>query len=278
MRNWITAILALALGFSSFAQNTNESKFKQLKDLLPTPNAYRTASGAPGPWYSQQQADYTMNISLDDKNQRIYGEESVVYTNHSQDPLEYIWVQLDQNVRAKNSMTQQIQKGSISDKMSYKDLKYLFYDFDGGFKIEYVKNEDGEKIPFYINNTMMRINLDEPLKQGESFTFSVKWWYNIQERAKYGGRSGLEYFPEEDNYIYTIAQFFPRMAVYNDVEGWQNKQFLGRGEFALVFGNYDVKITTPSDHMLGATGELQNPEEVLTEEQQQRLNKARQYL
>ena len=252
-----------------------KAKFKQLKEELPTPNVYRTGSGAPGPWYYQQQADYTMNITLDDEKQRIYGDEKIVYTNNSPDPLSYLWVQLDQNMRAQDSETQKIKKGSISDKMTYRDLQYLFYDFDGGFKIEYVQNENGEAIPFFINNTMMRINLDAPLKQGESFSFNIKWWYNVQERAKYGGRSGLEYFPEEDNYLYTIAQFFPRMAVYNDVEGWQNKQFLGRGEFALPFGNYDVKITTPADHVVGSTGTLQNPEEVLSKTQRNRLEEAR---
>lgn len=276
MKIWSTGIFTVLFAFLATAQNTNQSKFKQLKEELPTPNVYRTGSGAPGPWYYQQQADYTMQITLDDEKQRIYGEEEIVYTNNSPDPLSYLWVQLDQNVRAKDSETQQIKKGSISGKMTHGELKYLFYDFDGGFKIEHVKNESGEAIPFYINNTMMRIDLDEPLKKGESFTFNIKWWYNVQERAKYGGRSGLEYFEEENNYLYTIAQFFPRMAVYNDVEGWQNKQFLGHGEFALPFGNYDVKITTPADHVVGSTGTLQNPEEVLTEKQRDRLDEARQ--
>lgn len=275
MKNWLLISLFSCIYVTAFSQYTNESKFKQLKEELPTPNVFRTGSGAPGPWYYQQQADYTMNITLDDEKQRIDGDETVVYTNNSPDPLEYIWLQLDQNMRAQNSMRQQTQKGSIKSKMTAGDLKYLFYDFDGGFKIEYVKGENGESIPFFINNTMMRINLEKPLEKGESFTFSIKWWYNIQERAKYGGRSGLEYFEDEDNYLYTIAQFFPRMAVYNDVEGWQNKQFLGRGEFALVFGNYDVKITTPSDHVLGATGELQNADEVLSKEQRDRLEEAR---
>lgn len=258
------------------AQNVNTSKFKQLKEELPTPNVFRTGSGAPGPWYYQQQADYKMDIRLDDENQRINGEGSVVYTNNSPDPLEYIWLQLDQNMRAQNSMTQKMRTGRISDKMTYDNLKYLFYDFDGGFKIEYLKDENGEPLPFYVNNTMMRVNLEQPLQKGESFTFSMKWWYNVQDRAKYGGRSGLEYFPEEDSYLYTIAQFFPRMAVYNDVEGWQNKQFLGRGEFALVFGDYDVNITVPDDHVVGSTGTLQNMEEILTEEQRERLEEARQ--
>ncbi len=257
-----------------FAQ-TNQSKFKQLKEELPTPNVYRTGGGAPGPWYYQQQADYEMQIMLDDVNQRIYGEEVITYTNNSPDPLEYLWIQLDQNRRAQASSTQQIKKGSIRGKMNYRDLEYLFYDFDGGFKIEYVQDEKGTPIPFYINNTMLRINLPKPLLKGEQYVMKLKWWYNINDRAKYGGRSGMEYFPEEDNYLYTIAQFFPRMAVYNDVEGWQNKQFLGGGEFALPFGNYDVKITTPADHMVGSTGTLQNPGEVLTEKQRTRLEEAR---
>ncbi len=262
-------------GYLSATAQTNQSNFKQLNEELATPNVFRTGGGAPGPWYYQQQADYVMNITLDDKNQRIYGEEVITYTNNSPDPLEYLWIQLDQNMRAQNSMTKQSETGSIGGKMSMRSLKYLFYDFDGGFKIDYVKNEADEAIPFYINNTMMRINLPKPLKKGEQYVMKLKWWYNINDRAKYGGRSGLEYFEEEDNYLYTIAQFFPRMAVYNDVEGWQNKQFLGRGEFALPFGNYDVKITTPADHMLGSTGTLQNPNDVLTETQRERLEQAK---
>ncbi len=275
MKKWFPTVVVICFSFAALAQYTNESKFKQLKEELPTPNVYRTGSGAPGPWYYQQQADYNMDIVLDDENQKILGEGTVVYTNNSPDPLSYIWIQLDQNVRAKDSQTQAIRKGSISDKMSHKSLKYLFYDFDGGFKLDYLKDANGAPLEFYVNNTMLRINLDKPLQKGETFTFSMKWWYNINERAKIGGRSGLEYFKDEDNYLYTIAQFFPRMAVYNDVEGWQNKQFLGRGEFALVFGNYDVKITTPSDHVVGSTGTLQNPKDVLSKEQQERLEQAR---
>ena len=260
------------------AQNTNESKFRQLKQELPTPNLYRSASGAPGPWYYQQQADYVMDIHLDDENQRIYGEATITYTNNSPDDLDYLWLQLDQNMRARNSMTRRMQKGTIGDEVSARELRYLFYDFDGGFKIDYIKDNEGKELPFAINNTMLRVDLATPLKSGESFEFSAKWWYNIQDRARYGGRSGLEFFEDEDNYLYTIAQFFPRMAVYNDVEGWQNKQFLGRGEFALVFGNYDVKITTPADHVVGSTGVLQNPDEVLTNKQRERMEEARKSL
>lgn len=257
------------------AQNTNQSKFRQLYDQLPTPNMYRTGGGAPGAFYYQQQANYKMDIRLDDENQRIYGEETVTYINNAPESLEYLWVQLDQNMRAQNSLTQAIKTGSVGNGMSARQIEGLFYDFDGGFKIDQVSNEEGHYQSHKINYTMMRINLDEPLVSGDSVSFRVKWWFNINDRSKIGGRSGLEYFEEEDNYLYTIAQFFPRMAVYNDVEGWQNKQFLGRGEFALPFGNYDVKITVPSDHIVGATGVLQNAEEVLTDEQLARLEEAR---
>lgn len=257
------------------AQNTNQSKFRQLYDQLPTPNMYRTGGGAPGAFYYQQQANYKMDIRLDDENQRIYGEETVTYINNAPESLEYLWVQLDQNMRAQNSLTQAIKTGSVGNGMSARQIEGLFYDFDGGFKIDQVSNEEGHYQSHKINYTMMRINLDEPLVSGDSVSFRVKWWFNINDRSKIGGRSGLEYFEEEDNYLYTIAQFFPRMAVYNDVEGWQNKQFLGRGEFALPFGNYDVKITVPSDHIVGATGVLQNAEEVLSDEQLARLEEAR---
>ncbi len=159
--------------------------------------------------------------------------------------------------------------------MSFYALKRMFTDFDGGFKIEYVKDIQGKDLPHTVNYTMMRVDLPRPLKHGETFTFSVKWWYNINDRAKIGGRSGMEYFPDEDNYLYTIAQFYPRMAVYNDYEGWQNKQFIGSGEFTLPFGDFDVRITVPADHILGATGLLQNAKEVLTPVQRKRLEQAR---
>lgn len=254
--------------------NVNQSRFRQMKDLLPTPNMYRTGGGAPGALYYQQQANYKMKIRLDDANQRIYGEQTITYINNAPESLEYLWLQLDQNMRAQNSQTQLIRTGEVGKSMSSYEIKQLLYDFDGGFKIDELKNAQGQDQDYKINYTMMRINLDSPLKTGDSISFSIKWWYNINDRAKYGGRSGLEYFEEEDNYLYTIAQFFPRMAVYNDVEGWQNKQFLGRGEFALPFGNYDVEITVPDDHIVGATGTLQNPESVLSEKQRARLEEA----
>jgi hypothetical protein len=267
----------IALGFTLSAQNpnTNNSKFKQLGTELPTPNEYRTASGAPGHAYYQQQADYVMTIELDDDNQKITGEETITYTNNSPDELRYIWLQLDQNKRAPNSMSSRIRKSSMDERMSFGKLQRMFYEFEGGFNIEKVTTTGNADLPYVINETMMRVDLPQPLKQGQNFAFKVKWWYNINDRAKIGGRSGLEYFEEEDNYLYTIAQFFPRMAVYNDYEGWQHKQFLGSGEFTLPFGNYQVSITVPADHVVAATGELQNAGSVLTSEQRKRYNEAR---
>lgn len=261
-------------GAKAQQENYNYSKFKQLYEELPTPNVYRTASGAPGHEYYQQQADYVMNIELDDDKQRIYGQETITYTNNSPDELTYLWVQLDQNVRAQNSMTSTISTSSMPEQVTFNTLKRQHNDFDGGHKIQWVKQTNGTDLPYTINNTMMRIDLPQPLKTGGKFSFKVKWWYNINNRMEIGGRSGYEFFEEDSNYLYTIAQFYPRMAVYNDVDGWQNKQFLGRGEFTLPFGNFKVSITVPEDHIIGATGELQNASAVLTAEQRNRMKKA----
>lgn len=280
MRKLALSLLAMA-AFAVQAQNVNTSKFRQLGQELPTPNVYRTASGAPGHEYYQQRADYDMSITLDDETQRIYGEETITYTNNSPDELRYLWVQLDQNMRAKNSMTQQIQTGGIFNERggaaqtAFNQLKNSqFYDFDGGFKLAFVQTTSGTNLPYTVNNTMMRVDLPTPLRQGQKFSFKIKWWFNINDRMDIGGRSGYEYFEEEDNYLYTIAQFFPRMAVYNDVEGWQNKQFLGQGEFTLPFGDYKVSITVPSDHIVASTGELTNASRILTSKQRARLAKA----
>lgn len=269
-------VFSVFLSFSNLkAQNVNTSKFRQLGQDLPTPNVYRTAAGAPGHLYWQQKVDYDMDIVLDDDKQVIGGKETITYTNNSPDALEYLWVQLDQNRRSKTSDSYLIQHGKISDGMSLYEYQRLFHDFDGGFKLDYVTDGNGKAMKVTINKTMMRIDLDEPLKSGESLKIRIGWWYNINNRMMIGGRSGYEYFQEQDLYLYTIAQFFPRMAVYSDVEGWQNKQFLGTGEFTLPFGDYEVRITAPSDMILGGTGEITNLKEVLTTEQYQRYLLAR---
>lgn len=275
MRLLVTLLLCLPSLLLVSQKQEQIAKFQQLGSELPTPNTYRTASGAPGPEYWQQRADYKMDIRLDDQAQRIYGTETITYFNQSPNPLEYLWLQLDQNMRAKDSDTYLIGTSDVNQRMTIDQLKRLDPTFDGGFKLDYVLDAQGKDLSHFIEKTMMRINLPEVLQPGEQFTFKIKWWYNINDRMEIGGRSGYEYFEENDNYLYTIAQFFPRMCVYDDVEGWQNKQFLGRGEFALAFGNYEVNITVPADHLVAATGSLQNESEVLTKAQQKRFDEAR---
>ncbi|MBJ05281.1 MAG: aminopeptidase [Flavobacteriales bacterium] len=270
-------MFTLIILFSNGQENLNNSKFKQLHEELPTPNIYRSASGAPGHEYYQQQADYIIEVELDEENNSISGNEIITYTNNSPDVLKYLWIQLDQNVRAKNSHSQLTSTSNMSNKMEFSTLKRMHdkINFDGGFKIEYVKDQGNKPLIYTINETMMRVDLPKALKTGQSFTLKIKYSYNINDRMKIGGRSGYEYFKKDKNSIYTIAQFFPRMAVYNEVEGWQNKQFLGRGEFALPFGNYKVSITVPSDHIVAATGELKNPTSVLSKKQIKRWENAK---
>ncbi len=271
----------LLLGFVSLtaaAQTTNSGtdKFAQLETLLPTPNGYRTASGAPGPQYWQQRADYTIAVTLDDAKQAIAGRETITYTNLSPDVLPYLWVQLDQNILDKNSLTAASQVMQVQDgRLSFEALDNLVNsDFDGGFKIEAVTNTANQPLKYVINHTMMRVELPAPLRPKQKFVFQIGWHYNINNQLKIGQRSGYEYFPADGNYLYEIAQFYPRMAVYSDNQGWQHKQFLGNGEFTLPFGDYRVSITAPADHLVGATGTLQNAAQVLSASQQQRLKSA----
>lgn len=253
-------------------EERNPDKFKQMYDLLATPNMYRTASGAPGPEYYQQQADYKIDVELDDKNQRLYGSETITYTNNAKEALDYLWVQLDQNEKARNSNSPLVENSKTDPAISAQAFsrKFLEEDFDGGFHIEYVKDAQGNPMKYTINQTMMRIELPKLLQHKEKITFSIKWWYNINNYIIDGGRSGYEHFEKDGNNLYVLAQFYPRMAVYNDVEGWQNMQFWGSGEFALTFGNYEVNITVPADHIMEATGTLMNRSEVFTPEQLKR--------
>ncbi|GAB2767955.1 M1 family metallopeptidase [Salinimicrobium soli] len=293
MRTFKSALVAFLFLFSAglFAQDTengqqqtevkeaghlNQNKFRQLYQEFSTPNQYRTASGAPGPAYYQNEADYKMNIELHDREKKITGRETITYHNNSPSDLEYLWVQLDQNIRSKESVAK-LKDGNgippVAQPGSFV-AEYMEEDFDGGFNITSV-TVDGKPLNTVINQTMMRVDLPQPLKAGESFTFDIEWWYNINDHVVNRGRSGYEEFAKDGNRAYVIAQFFPRMAVYNDVEGWQNYQFWGNGEFALPFGNYEVSITVPADHILDGTGVLQNPKEVLTKEQYKRYEKAK---
>jgi hypothetical protein len=287
MRNLFYYILAFFMTANTFAQqqdttavkrgHTNTNKFKQLYDQFSTPNAYRAASGAPGYAYYQQQADYKMNITVDDENARLSGFEKITYTNNSPDVLRYLWVQLDQNVRSKDSKTPLIEGKALEPVFLPKDFtaKYTKAPFDGGFVIEHVKNSKGEPLAHTIHQTMMRVELPKPMQTGDKFTFSIQWWYNINDHVIERDRSGYEYFPKDKNRAYVIAQFYPRMAVYSDVEGWQNSQFWGRDEFALPFGDFEVDITVPADHILDGTGVLVNRKDVYTETMLERYENAK---
>jgi len=276
-------ILFLVIPFNIHPQNEkqeghiNTNKFRQLNQEFSSPNIYRTASGAPGPAYYQQQADYKIDVELDDANKKIYGNEIITYTNNSPESLNYLWVQLDQNVRKNNSPSLEIESDGVAPfyRPNRFDKDFLKEPFNGGFNIEHVKDLNNNPLEHIINQTMMRIDLPKPISTGESFSFKIKWWYSINDHVNDGGRSGYESFPNDVNRAYIIAQFFPRMCVYNEVEGWQNYQFWGDGEFALPFGDYEVNITVPSDHILEATGELVNRKEVYTKEMLKRYNKAK---
>ncbi|WP_299337286.1 M1 family metallopeptidase [uncultured Psychroserpens sp.] len=271
------------ISFSAMAQDqerkpghTNQNKFKQLYDEFATPNMYRTGSGAPGPAYYQQQADYKMDIEINDETAVLSGNETITYTNNSPDELSYLWVQLDQNVRQKDSPSKDINSSRVTPALSPSRFasSYMSERFDGGFNVESVTTTDGKALPHMINQTMMRVELPQPMKTGDKFSFKIKWWYQINNHVTDGGRSGFELFPD-GNRNYVIAQFYPRMAVYNDVEGWQNSQFWGRDEFALPFGNFEVNITVPADHLLDGTGKLTNRKEVFSSEMMKRYEKAK---
>ncbi len=275
----------MLVSFSAFAQEEatpekaeehyNENKFRQMYQEFSTPNQYRSANGAPGPAYYQQRADYEMDIRLDDDNHHIYGYETITYTNQSPDVLGYLWVQLDQNVRAADSKVPMMESSRIDPYATPAGLtgQFLKQPFDGGFNITKVLDDNGNPLTYTINETMMRVELPEPLETGKSFEFDIEWDYNINDHVDGRGRSGYEQMPD-GNRSYVIAQFYPRMAVYNDVEGWQNSQFYGRDEFALPFGSFEVNITVPADHWLDGTGKLTNRDEVYSKEELKRYKQA----
>lgn len=282
-----TRFLTLLVGFIAaiaMAQNQPpavpdqkwKGKFEQLQSELPTPNDYRNAAGAPGVRYWQQKADYVINAELNDENQSITASETITYFNNSPDVLKYLWIQLDQNILAQGNQTKGTLTGTLmGDTLNTMQLYRRSDTFDGGYKIKAVKDATGKALSYFVNFTMMRVDLPTPMKTGDKFTFSIDWFFNIGNRQIDGQRSGWEYFPNDKNYLYTIAQWFPRMCVYDDVEGWQNKQFLGQGEFALAFGDYKVKLTVPADHIVASTGTLMNPQAVLTKTQLDRFEKAK---
>ena len=255
------------------------TRFEQLGPVLPTPNTYRTASGAPGKDYFQNRADYDIKASLDDTKQKITGSETITYHNNSADALPFLWLQLDQNLFKPNADGNTARTNSINAErgasLGQLDPSAALMGKDYGHKITSVRDQTGKALKYTINQTMMRIDLPQPVGAGKSVTFSVDWNFHVVDANATRARSGYEFFPKDGNYVYEIAQWFPRLCAYNDVNGWQNKQFLGQGEFTLIFGNYKVALTVPNDHVVGATGELQNPAQVLTATQQKRWNEAK---
>ncbi|MEM7264246.1 MAG: M1 family metallopeptidase, partial [Planctomycetota bacterium] len=254
-----------------------DDKFRQLDELLPDPSDYRTASGAPGHRYWQQQADYEIDVTIDDERQRLVGSETITYTNHSPDTLTYLWVQLEANIFAPHSDSNLTRTAPDFEEFSFRTLQRLLAaeSFDGSMEVTRVADAQGQPLPHTINKTMMRIDLPKPLASGASTRFSIDWSYAINDAKVIRARTGYEYFKRDDNYLYELAHWFPRMAAYTDVNGWQNKQFLGSGEFTLEFGDYTVRITVPDDHVVASTGVLQNPDEILTATQRDRLEQAR---
>ncbi|CAM2011095.1 M1 family metallopeptidase [Acanthopleuribacter pedis] len=286
---WVLPAFGFLIAADGNEKFQPEDKFRQLEEILPTPNMYRNAAGAPGHAYWQQRADYDMKIRLDDKEQHLYGEARITYTNSSPDTLTYLWIQLDQNRFAKDSdhrlaapapkLSSAPRKGYQPgyDKVSSYRLRQRVAQVKhaGGTTISAVKDDNGKELPHIINKTMMRIDLPQPLAPNKSLSFHIHWDYKLLPQKLVGGRAGYEYFPKDDNYLYEVAQFFPRLAAYDDVNGWQNKQFLGNGEFALEFGDYRVAITAPADFVIASAGDLANPDEVLTAAQKDRLERAK---
>ena len=281
--HFFSLLMLLGISVSAIAQSPNEDKFRQLEDLLPTPTATRAASGAPGHAYWQQRADYVIRATLDEDKRSITGAETITYHNNSPDTLNYLWLQLDQNIFKKDSDANTTATYPSRDAwknpnaMSFTAMNTLneIEKFDGGFKIDNVKASNGQALKYVINRTMMRIDLPQSLKPGEKFTFSLDWKHNINDGMVLWARTGYEHFKEDKNDIFEIAHWYPRMAAYYDVVGWQHKQFLGSGEFTLEFGDFDVQINLPGDHVVSATGELSNPDAVLSAIQRERLAQAR---
>lgn len=254
-----------------------EDKFRQLEEILPTPNSYRSAAGEAGPDYWQQRCDYVIDVKLDDAQQRIEGRQQLTYFNHSPHTLRYLWMQVDANIFRPDSDANLLRDFSPSGRVSIEDIQRMqaLDSFDGGANITRVVDSYGQALEFTIVKTMMRVELPQPLGPGESFRFEIEWDYQINDSKVSPGRTGCEYFDKDKNYIYEIAQWFPRMVAYTDANGWQHKQFLGRGEFTLELGDYLVRISVPEDHIVAATGVLQNSGEVLSEKQRERLTQAR---
>lgn len=269
--------LAMAQNIQNNPGSNHGNKFEQLGTILPTPNEQRTASGAPGVKYWQQRADYNIKCELDEKNLTLKGSETVTYTNNSPDPLTYIWLQLDENEHSTSKSANYQDATKMPAVGTTQSLDQISSKEDNGNGINISKLTDalGKNLKYTVNKTMMRIDLPVALKTGQKFIFNIDWSYKITDRMSVGGRGGYEFFPADGNYLFTMTQWYPRLCVYSDFQGWQNHQFTGRGEFALTFGDFKVQMTVPADHLVGSTGECINYSAVLTPAQLSRYNTAK---
>ena len=284
MKTVLSFLMAFAgMVLTVSAQNTQNNpgsnhgnKFEQLGTILPTPNTYRTASGAPGPEYWQQRCDYDIKAELDEKNLMLKGSETLTYYNNSPNTLTFLWLQLDENEHSTVNNANYQTSNPMPRQASDRQLDRMMEEGDNGYGFNILKITDAANKPLAhtINKTMMRVELPAPLKAGQKFVFNISWNYKIPDRMSMGGRGGYEFFPEDGNHLFTMAQWYPRLCVYDDVNGWQNKQFTGRGEFALTFGNFKVQMTVPADHVVGSTGECLNYTTNLTPTQKARWQKA----
>lgn len=276
----------LLLGRQSQAQllqhnpgSNHANRFEELDYLLQSPNEYRTASGAPGPRYWQQRADYDIAVELDEPNNKITGSETITYYNNSPDNLTYLWLQLDENFHKPDADVNRDNQSKMQERMNDQQLNSLepWRRLDGyGLNLTKVVDATGKALKYTLVKTMMRIDLAEPLKPGQKIVFSIDWNYKVPDKLTRYGRGGYEYFAEDGNILYSIAQFYPRMAVYSDFKGWQHLQFRSGAEFALNFGNFNLKITVPADHVVAATGECLNYKQVMSSKEFQRWQEAQQ--
>jgi len=269
--------LAMAQNIQNNPGSNHGNKFEQLGTILPTPNEQRTASGAPGVKYWQQRADYNIKCTLDEKNLLLTGSETVTYTNNSPDPLTYIWLQLDENEHSTDKSANYQDATKMPAMGTTQSIDKLSSKANNGFGINILKLTDatGKKLSYTVNKTMMRIDLPVALRTGQKYIFNIDWNYKITDRMTVGGRGGYEFFPADGNYLFTMTQWYPRLCVYSDFQGWQNHQFTGRGEFALTFGDFKVQMTVPADHLVGSTGECINYSAVLNPAQLSRYNAAK---
>ncbi|MFZ9387375.1 MAG: M1 family peptidase, partial [Chitinophagaceae bacterium] len=273
----LTALTVSGQNLQNNPGSNHGNKFEQMGGILPTPNEYRLASGAPGPKYWQQRCDYDIKCELDEKNLKLTGSETITYFNNSPNELVYLWMQLDENehnnLRNANYQTSNTMNRQVSPQQLNRPSNDNS-DNGYGFNIRKLTDATGKTLKYTINKTMMRVELPAVLKPGQRFVFKLDWDYKLADRMSIGGRGGYEYFPEDGNHIFTMAQWYPRLCVYSDFQGWQNHQFTGRGEFALTFGNFRVAMTVPADHVVMSTGEGQNYPAVLSPAQLERWRKA----